>query len=139
MNEITEIKIMMTIALILYGTGIVLGMNQRKWRIPRWTHLSVAFSGFYLDMWATWKMEQLRHEGWESYANNLFLLGHTIVSTLAIIFFLTIVFFGVRKRIKFHRVTIFYFFVPSWLISYSSGILLMMVSPDPNLASVSLK
>ena len=130
MDEITEIQIMMTAALVLYGLGIFLGLKQRKWKLPRFVHFSCGFSGFFLDMWATWKMEELRHAGWEAYGSDLLLLGHTVISTLAILFFLSIAFFGMRRRIRYHRIVIFYYFVPAWLLSYTSGIALVILSPD---------
>lgn len=128
MDDITEIQVMMTAALGLYSLGIFLGLKQREWKLPRPVHFGCGFSGFFLDMWATWKMEALRHAGWEVYGNDYLLLGHTIISTLAIVFFLTIAYFGIRRKIRYHRITIFYYFVPSWLLSYSSGILLVIIS-----------
>jgi len=127
MEDITLIELMMTSALVLYSSAIFLGTKQRAWRLPRWVHFSCGFSGFYLDMWATWKMEELRHTGWETYGSDFLLLGHTVVSTLAIIFFLSIAFLGYRRKIKHHRFTIFYLFAPAWLLSYSSGVVLVLM------------
>ncbi len=130
MDKITEIKLLMTLALVFYAIAITLGRNHRKWNIPRWVHFSAGFTGFILDMWATWEMERLRHAGWEGYSENWFLFGHTIVSTLAIIFFLSMVFLGARHKIKIHRFVAWYVFVPAWVLSYTSGIFLVTVTDN---------
>lgn len=125
---LTEIEVLMTLALLCYGIAVVFGRKHRQWGFPRWFHFSAGFSGFTLDMWATWKMETLRTDGWAGQSSDLLLWGHTLVSTLAILFFLYMVTLGWRRRIRVHRFMAWYIFVPTWLVSYSSGIALIAVA-----------
>lgn len=120
-EAITQIEIMMTVAFVFYAIAITLGRYQMRRGLPRWVHISAGCTGFFLDMWATWDMEQLRESGWEGFEGSYLLLGHTIVSTLAVLLFLTMVTLGVRKKIATHRFVVWYAFAPVWFISYSSG------------------
>lgn len=123
--EITQIEIIMTLALLFYAVGIILGKKHRQWGLPRWCHISAGCIGFVLDMWATWKMEALRVTGWQYANNDMLLMGHTIVSTVAILFFLSMVGLGYKGKIAVHRKVVWFAFVPSWLASYTSGIALI--------------
>ncbi|MDH5228820.1 MAG: hypothetical protein OEZ58_03645 [Gammaproteobacteria bacterium] len=125
MQEITLIKIEMTMALFFYASAITLGVFHRRWGLPRWTHFSCGLIGFSLDMWATWEMEQLRHNGWNMDAGGSILFAHTWVSLLAIILFLTMFGLGVGRKIKYHRILSLYIFLPVWLFSYGSGLFLV--------------
>jgi len=128
MTEITRIEIMMTVAFALYATAIFLGRNQKKWNLPRWLHFSTGGAGFFLDMWATWDMEQLRANGQTGLEGSYLLLGHTIVSTLAVLLFLIMITLAIRGNIAAHRKVVWYAFAPVWFISYSSGILMVSTS-----------
>ena len=134
MEKITQIELMMTVAFVLYAIAILLGRNQIKWSLPRWVHISVGCSGFFLDMWATWDMEQLRKSGWEGFEGSYLLLGHTIVSTLAVVLFITMVILGIRRKIKTHRRVVWFAFAPIWFISYTSGLILVTMNDDQMLA-----
>lgn len=123
--EITEIEILMTLAMLFYGVAILFGKKHRDWGFPRWVHISAGCTGFVLDMWATWKMESLRATGWAYTSSDLLLISHTIVSTVAIIFFLSMVGLGYKGKIRVHRKVAWFAFVPTWLASYTSGIALI--------------
>ena len=128
MITITVIKIMMTLAMVFYAIGIYLGTKQRKLNLSRWVHVSFASVGFVLDMWATYKMEMLRTEGWTGLDMPVVLWSHTIVSTLAIVLFAVMVWLGYTGRIKWHRKVVWFAFIPMWLIAYISGIYLVFQS-----------
>lgn len=126
-TQITEIEWLMTAALLAYAIAIFLGRQQRAWRLPRWVHFSCGFGGFGLDMYATYLMEGLRAKGWSSAGWEPLLIGHTIVSTLAIVLFTLVAVFGYRRQINVHRRLIYYGFIPVWLMSYGSGLFLIVV------------
>lgn len=130
MAEITKIELMMTIAFVFYTLAIYLGRNQKKWGLPRWVHFSAGGTGFFLDMWATWDMEQLRATGWTGFEGSYLLLGHTIVSTLAIALFLLMVTLGYKRKIKAHRKVVLFAFAPVWFISYTSGLVMVSINDD---------
>ncbi|MDH5692461.1 MAG: hypothetical protein OEZ47_05095 [Gammaproteobacteria bacterium] len=135
MEALTEIKIIMTIALVFYATAIVLGKKHRKWGVPRWCHISAGVTGFVLDMWATWMMEQLRDHSTSNFFDNWFLVGHTVVSTLAIVLFLGMITLGLTRKINIHRFVAWYAFVPVWFLSYTSGIALVSMDSNEYLAA----
>lgn len=138
MAEITKIEIMMTVAFIFYAIAIFLGRNQRKWKLPRWVHFTMGGAGFFLDMWATWDMEQLRANGQSGFEGSYLLLGHTIVSTLAVLLFLVMITLGIRRKIVAHRRVVWFAFAPVWFISYTSGIVMVSINDHQLMAKLSV-
>jgi len=118
-----EIQVMMTLALVFYGTAIYLGRNQKRLQLRKRVHISLALTGFILDMIATWKMEMLSTSAGDADWN--ILLPHTVISTIAILAFLVMLALGYTNRIAIHRVVVYYIFIPSWLLAYGSGIFLI--------------
>jgi len=127
----------MTVAFALYATAIFLGRSQRKWKLPRWVHFSTGAAGFVLDMWATWDMEQLRVNGQTGFEGSYLLLGHTIVSSLAVVLFLIMITLAISGKIAAHRMVVWYAFAPVWFISYTSGILMVSINDDQLMAKLS--
>ncbi|PIP73073.1 MAG: hypothetical protein COW88_03125 [Candidatus Lloydbacteria bacterium CG22_combo_CG10-13_8_21_14_all_47_15] len=110
------VVICMTGALICYLAAMFLAPKTQK-------HWVCAVTGFALDMYATYLMETYGREFVSNFSHTILYL-HTALAATAIILFLTIAFLGVKRHSK-HPMLAKYIFLPVWLASYISGIILI--------------
>ena len=107
----------MTLALVLYAVAFSLARIKHK------THITLASMGFILDLYATYLMETR-----QLIAVNFSraLLGfHITISLLALTSFMLVATLGVMKKRNEHLKLLKWFFIPSWLISYATGMVLI--------------
>ena len=115
------VKAYMTVAMILY---VIAFLGAKKW--PR-GHIAIALVGFGIDIYATALMEIYRTASHLTSAISLsFLKFHTAVSMAALAAFIVQATLGALKMRTVHIVSAKYFFLPCWIVSYCSGIYLIL-------------
>lgn len=114
---VTVAVVSMTLALVLYAVAFYLAKGYRK------THITLAGIAFALDLYATYLMEtkQLIAVNY----SGLLLGSHISVSLLALLSFIAVAAFGIFKKRQYHLVLLKYVFIPTWLASYVSGMVLI--------------
>lgn len=107
----------MTLALVLYAAAFSLANKRHR------THIVLASIAFALDLYATYLMEtkQLIASNYSA----LLLGSHVGVSMLALISFVLVALFGVLKKRQRHLTLLKWFFIPTWLASYLTGMILI--------------
>jgi hypothetical protein len=117
MTAVVAAALSMTLALVLYGAAF--GLARSHYRI----HISFAATAFILDLYATYLMETRQLVASE-YSTAL--LGtHIGVSMLALIGFVLVALFGVLKKRNIHLKLLKWIFIPTWLASYVTGMILI--------------
>lgn len=109
--------ISMTLALFLYAIAFRLAGQHHK------THIGFAVMGFVLDLYATYLMEtkQLIATNY----SGLLLGTHISVSLLALLSFMLVAMFGLMKKKQHHLKLLKWLFIPAWLVSYVTGMILI--------------
>lgn len=114
-----DIKLDMTIAMACYFAAFFAAKHIRP------LHILFAFTGFGLDMYATYLMETMRMNAGNTLPHVSLLPFHTAVSLLAIIAFFVQMTLGILRKRNAHVISAKYFFLPIWCIAYLSGIYLL--------------
>ncbi|MEK7599052.1 MAG: hypothetical protein AAB474_01180 [Patescibacteria group bacterium] len=118
-----EIKLYMSVALGFYLLAFFSAKTFRK------THIFLAVSGLFLDLYATYLMETIPADLTELvYLKSHFqfiLEFHTAIAILAIAAFLVQMALGVCKKRKAHIFSAKFIFLPIWIAAYLSGLYLL--------------
>jgi len=107
----------MTLALVLYGAAFGLAKTHHR------VHIALASIAFVLDLYATYLMETQQLIAFNYSA--LLLGSHITVSLLALISFMLVAIFGILKSRQQHLRLLKWFFIPAWLASYITGMVLI--------------
>ena len=113
-----KIEILMSMALFLYFLAFYLA---RHFPMERWRHIFVACMAFLYDASATYLMFLTNTE-----TKNWILWLHSYFGLIALGLFLIQGTLGILRKRKLHIVFAKYVFLPAWVISYSSGFLLLI-------------
>ena len=112
------IEVLMTMALLLYFFAFYLA---RSFPQERWRHIFVACLAFALDVGATIKMFQM-----DLHLDNWLVMLHTYLGIIALSLFVVQGTLGIMRKRKQHIFFAKYVFLPTWVVSYSSGFLFLI-------------
>lgn len=113
------IETLMTIALGLYFLAFYFA---RKYKKERWKHIVTASVAFIIDAYATYIMFQM-----DLHLDNWVVIVHTYLGLIALSLFLVQGTLGALRKRKQHIFFAKYIFLPTWVVSYSSGFLFFLV------------
>lgn len=128
------IELLITIALAMYFLAYYFATAKKRLTIffpiprvdripkyPRALHITIACIAFVIDMVATYLMMQL-----DVSTGGLLVIVHTILTLVAVSFFVIQAAFGILKLREQHKWFATRIFLPMWVVSYLSGFLFLI-------------
>ena len=111
----------MTIAIVLYFVAFYIAKKGGEFW---WTHIVVAIVAFLFDAYGTYLMWEIGV--WEGIVD-IFTIRfvHTSLSVLALLLFFVQAGLGVARKPKAHRWFAVKIFLPTWVVAYMSGFLMI--------------